>query len=110
MDADAKFDPLGLRHCGILLNHAALHLDGASGGIDDAGELDQNAVASRLDDPPAMRGDGGVHEGLSGSLETSQDAFFVRAHQAAVPGDIRRQNCRKPPFHAIVGHNSTRDR
>jgi hypothetical protein len=37
------------------------------------------------------------------SRETSQYAFFVRTHQAAVSGDIRRQNRRKPSFHAIVG-------
>jgi hypothetical protein len=53
---------------------------------------------------------GGVNQGLSGGFETSQYAFFVRTHQAAVSGDIRRQNCRKPPFHAIVGHNGLRDR
>jgi hypothetical protein len=47
MDADTKFDPLGLRRRRILLNHAALHLDGASGGIEDAGELDQHAIAAR---------------------------------------------------------------
>jgi hypothetical protein len=43
------------------------------------------------------------------SLETSQYAFFVRTNQAAVSGDIRRQNRRKPQFHAIVGHGGPRD-
>jgi hypothetical protein len=34
-----------------------LHLSRASEGIDDAGELHQEAVAGRLDDSAAMAGD-----------------------------------------------------
>jgi hypothetical protein len=102
----AKFDPLDLRHRGILLNHAALHLDGASRCIDGAGELDQHAVAGHLDDPSAMRGDGGIDNGL----EASQNVFFVRTHQAALSRDIRRQNCRKLPLNPIVGQNGPRDK
>jgi hypothetical protein len=41
----------------------------------------------RLDDSPAMRSAGGIKQGLSSVLETSQYAFFVRTHQAAVSGD-----------------------
>jgi hypothetical protein len=110
VDADPIFKPPDLGHSRILLGHAALHLDSAARGIDRAGELDQHAVAGRLDDPPAMCGDGGINQGLSGGLETNQYAFFVRTHQAAVSRDIRRQNRRKPPFHTIVGHNGPRDR
>ena len=68
VNADPKFDPLGLRHGGILLDHAALDLDGASRRIDGAGKLDQHAVTGRLDDPPTMRSDGGIDEGLSDRL------------------------------------------
>jgi hypothetical protein len=56
-----------------------------------------------------MRSDGGIKQGLSSGLETSQYAFLVCTHQAAVSGDIRRQNCRKPPFHTIVSHNGPRE-
>ena len=100
---------LVLRHVGILLGHAALDLDGASHRIDGAGELDQHAVAGGLDDASAMLGDGGIEKRLSGGLQAGQRAFFVHTHQAAVSGDIRRQNCRKPPFHAIVGQNGPRE-
>src|SRR6476620_4172827 len=75
------------------------NLDGAAHCIDGAGELDQHAVADRLDDPSAMRGDGWIDKRLSGGLVASQYAFFIRTHQKAVSGNIRRQNCRKPPFH-----------
>jgi hypothetical protein len=73
MDADTKFDPLGLRRRRILLNHAALHLDGASGCIEDAGELDQHAIAARFNDPP-----GGIEQGPSSGLEVSQCALLRR--------------------------------
>ena len=57
IDADAEFDaPVG-RHVGVALRHSALHLDGAAHRIDDAGELDQDAVAGGLDDAAAVLGD-----------------------------------------------------
>ena len=39
MDADAKFDPLILRHAGILLGHAALDFSRATDGINRAGKF-----------------------------------------------------------------------
>src|SRR5260221_14448267 len=41
VNADAKFDPLVLRHIGILFRHAALDFVGASDGIDHACGLDE---------------------------------------------------------------------
>jgi hypothetical protein len=94
VNADAKFDPLDLRHRGILLSHTTLDLYGASRCIDSTGKLDEHTVAGRLNYPSAMRGDGGIDKRLSDGLEPGQHAFFVRTHQAAVSGNIRRQNCR----------------
>ena len=68
MDADAEFDPLILRHSGILLGHAALHFNRTSNRINCAGKLDQHAVAGRLDDAASMGGYSGVSNGLSDSL------------------------------------------
>ena len=68
VDADAKFDPLILRHGGILLGHAALDFNRTAHRIDCAGKLDQHSVAGRLDDAASMGGDGGINEGLSDSL------------------------------------------
>src|SRR3974377_566176 len=42
---------------GIAFDHAALNLDGVPDRFDDAGKLDQDAVAGRLDDAAAMLGD-----------------------------------------------------
>ena len=57
VDADAELDaPLG-RDVGVALGHLALHLGGAAHRVDHAGELDQQAVAGRLDDAAAVLGD-----------------------------------------------------
>ena len=54
VNADAKFDPLVLRHIGILFCHAALDFVGTSHGIDHAGELNESAVPGILDDTSVM--------------------------------------------------------
>ena len=56
MNADAKLDaPLG-RHAGVTLDHAGLHLEGATHGVDHAPELDDRAVAGALDNAAVMGG------------------------------------------------------
>ena len=77
VNADAKFDPLVLRHIGILFGHAALNFDGASYGIDHAGELNESAVPGILDDASAMISDFGIEKRLSKSFQLRQRAFFV---------------------------------
>jgi hypothetical protein len=42
------------RKTGIALDHAVLHFDGAANGIDDASELDENAIARPLNDAAMM--------------------------------------------------------
>src|ERR1019366_2421802 len=108
VNADTEFDSLVLRNRGILLSHTTLGLDGASRCIDRARELDQHTVAGGLYDAPSMRGDGWIDKGFSDRLELCQRAFFVRTHQAAVAGNIRRKNSRQSPFHALVAQNAPR--
>jgi hypothetical protein len=62
VNADAKFDPGILRYIEVLLSHSALDFDGATGCVYDAGELDQHAVASSLDNASTMFGDSGIDE------------------------------------------------
>ena len=47
---------------GVALGHLALHLDRAAHRVDDAGELDQQAVAGGLDDAAAMLRDLGIEQ------------------------------------------------
>ena len=77
VNADAKFDPLVLRHIGILFGHAALDFVGTSHGIDHAGELNESAVPGILDDASVMLSDFGIEKRLSKSFQLRQRAFFV---------------------------------
>jgi hypothetical protein len=103
VNADAEFDPGILRYIGVLPGHAALDFDGATRCVHGAGEFDQHAVAGGLDDAATMPGDRRIEQCFPQCLQLGQRAFFVAAHQTAVAGDIRRQYCRQPPFHAFAG-------
>ena len=54
MDADAELDAALRRKTGVTLDHAVLHLDGAAYGINDAAELDEDAVAGTLHNAAVM--------------------------------------------------------
>ena len=77
MNADAKFDPLDLRHIDILFCHAALDFIGTSHGVDHAGELNESAVPGILDDASAMLSDFRIEKRLSESFQLLQRAFFI---------------------------------
>ena len=102
MDADAELDPLGLGYLRVLVSHAALNFDGASRCIDGTGKFDQHTVASGLDDAAAMFGDCGVDKRFSESLQLRQRAFLVGTNQAAITGDIRRQDSRQSPLYGLA--------
>jgi len=57
MDPDAEFDALRGGGFGIAPDHRLLHLGCTAQRVDDAGELDEQPVARRLDQPAPMRGD-----------------------------------------------------
>ena len=110
VNADAKFDPFALRHIGILFCHAALDFVGTSHGVDHAGELNESAVPSILDDTSAMISDFGIKKRLSKSFQLRQRAFFVDPYQAARARDIRRQNSRQSPLYVLAAQDHPRAR
>src|SRR6202165_1718347 len=110
MDADAELDPLGLGYLRVLVSHAALNFGGASRCIDGTGKFDQNTVASGLDDAAAMFGDCGVDKRFSESLQLRQRAFLVGTHQAAITGDISRQDSRQSPLYGLAAQDAPRAR
>jgi hypothetical protein len=88
VDADAERDPALGRHAAVALLHAALYVHAAADGIDDARELDQEPVAHRLDDAPAVLGDLRIDQRAPVILEGREGAALVAAHQRRVADDV----------------------
>ena len=84
--------------------HRPLHLNRAAHGVDDAGELDQQAVAGGLDDAAAMLGDLRVDQLAPDRLQPRERAFLVRAHQPRIADDIGRHDCRQTAFDPPFAH------
>ena len=92
MNADAELDAAIVRHAGVALDHAVLHLDRAAHRVDDAAKFDEAAVAGALDDAPAMRGDGRINQIAAQRPEPRQRSLLVRAGEPAVADDIGDQD------------------
>ena len=89
---------------GVALGHAALDLDRAAHRVDDAGELDQQAVAGDLDDAAAMLRDLGVDELAPNFLQSGEGSFFIDAHQAGIAGHVGGQDRRQTPLDPFLCH------
>jgi hypothetical protein len=69
------------------LGYGVLHRDSTLHGIDSAGEIGDEPIASRVEDPTAMRGDQAVDDGAV-SRERAKGADLIEPHQAAIAFDI----------------------
>ena len=79
---------------------------GTSHGVDHAGELNESAVPSVLDDASVMFSDLGIEKRLSEIFQLRQRAFFVDPYQATRAHDIRRQNSRQSPLYVLVAQDA----
>ena len=79
IDTDPEFDAIVRRHLRVPLGHAGLHLGRTAQPIDDAGELDQHAVARSLDDPAMPLGDTRIDHLSPDCLEPLQSPVLVGA-------------------------------
>ncbi len=82
---------------------AAMDIDSTAYRIDDAGKLNKDAVARRLNDAPAVFRDLRIDDCASVALERGQRALFIQAHQPRITRDIPRENGREAaldPFSA----------
>ena len=104
MQADAEGLPALGRRAAVALDHAALQLDGRPHRFDGAGELDQHAVAHRLDDAAVEALDDRRHELGEMRPQVVERPLLVGAHQAAVAGDVGEQDGRQPAVGRLVGH------
>src|SRR6516225_1966023 len=100
VNADPKLDAPIRWQYGIALGHCRLHLSGRAERVDDAGELDQEAVAGGLDDAALMVGDLRIDDFGAQHPEPAQGPFLVGLDQARVAGDIGRDERREPTFDA----------
>jgi hypothetical protein len=104
IDADPEFDPLILRHLGVAHRHLALHVDGTAHRVDDARELDQQAVAGDPDDAAAMLLDHRVGEFAAQHLQPFERALLVDANEPRVADDIGCQDRRQPALYPRFTH------
>jgi hypothetical protein len=79
MDADTKFDAPVRWDLGIPFGHAVLHFGRTTQGVDDARELDQQAVAGGLDEATLVLGDLWIEKIAAQRFEAFERAFLVRA-------------------------------
>jgi hypothetical protein len=104
VDPDAKLDGLPGIAPGVAFGHRALDFNRAAHRVDDAGELDQGAVAHQLDDAPVVLGNRGIDQFGPVTLKPRQRAGLILAHEARVADHIGGQNCREPPLLGRHGH------
>ena len=101
IDADAKPDLLCFGRALIAVGHPALDRGGALDGIDDAGELDERAVAHELDDAAMELLDRGVDQFPAATLQSRKRADLILAHEAAVANHVGSKYCGKPSLHTV---------
>jgi hypothetical protein len=84
VNADPKLDPLVFRKRSISLQHSPLHRNRTRDRLDDARELDQDAIAGRLDDAALVLGDLRVDQFAAQSLEPCKGTGLILSYQPAV--------------------------
>ncbi|MEE8228165.1 MAG: hypothetical protein V3R30_15185, partial [Kiloniellales bacterium] len=79
-----KFNAAVFRNFRTAQRHSLLDIDSVLNGIHGAWELDQDSIAGRLEDPPAVLLDLGIEQLLPECLELRQGARLVFANKPAV--------------------------
>src|SRR5262249_54992231 len=87
VQANARLATPLWRNLHIALGHFPLDIDSTAYAVDDTGKLDEQAVARRFDNAPAVFRDLGIDDRASVALECGQCAFFVEAHQPRIAHD-----------------------
>ena len=92
VNSDPELDSSLGRHTGVALGHAVLHFDRAAHGVDDAAELDEDAVAGALYDASVMSVDSGIDQIAAQPPQPRQRATLVRPREPAVADDVGDQD------------------
>ena len=97
VDAYSKLHLLTRRWIRILLGQGVLHRDSTSHGVRRAGEIGDETVARRVEDPTPMRGDQAIDYDPV-SRERAKGTDLISVHQTAVALDIGGEDRRKLAF------------
>src|SRR5262245_14982420 len=104
VDPHPEFDALTCRNLRVPLGHCALDLDGTTQRIHGTDEQSQQSVASCPYDSTTVLLHFGCDQLSVVSVQLSQGTFIIDAYQAAVPGNIRHQDCNDSAFDFLTGH------
>ena len=107
VDAYSILDVLFVRNPEFSFRHSPLDLGGALDGIDNAGELHQQAISCCLDDASAVLVDLGVDQGCTMGLLPLDRTCLVGSHESAVADHVSRQYCGQPTLGPVLSHLTT---
>src|SRR6516162_11876369 len=104
-DVDSNAEPhlLTGRSIRILFGYGLLHSDGTLQSIHATGEIGDEAVARRGEDPTAMRGDQGIDDGPV-SVEGAKRAYLILPHETAVAFHIGGEDRGQLSFDGVRFH------
>ena len=102
VDADAILDTGGFGFIGFPISHGCLNRHGALDGIEDTGELDEQAVSRALDDMSMVFVDRRVDQFAAVHLLAHDRAFLVKLHEARKADHVGNHNCGETAFHSCV--------
>jgi hypothetical protein len=93
--AEAKGDAADAGNLDRARGQRRLNLDDATDGVDDARELQQQAVSGGLDDTAAVRRDLRIDQIPPDHRERRQRAALVLAHHPGIASDVGGHDCRE---------------
>src|SRR5882757_8915547 len=99
VDADPEYDPLVFRGRDVAFGHSPLHGDRAGDRLDDTRKLNEDSVASRLNDPALVFADFWLDQFATMGSKPRESPGFVLTHEPAISGDIGGENGRKPALY-----------
>jgi len=103
MDADAELHRLLGSAARILCGYRRLHRDGTLHGVDDTGEIGDDAVPGGVEDAAPVRRDQLIDDDAA-RLQPGEGADLVARHQPAVAGDVGGENRGEFALYRMDGH------
>ena len=100
VDTDPKRQLLALRQTGAARRVRPLDSHGAGDGVNDTGELDQRAVAHKLDDAAIVARDLRIDDLAAQRLEARERVGLVGTHEPGITDNVRGQDRSQATLHA----------